>query len=30
MGHAHVNVLGRYTIALHEPIAQGAWRSLRT
>jgi len=23
-------VLGRYTFALHEPIAQGEWRPLRT
>jgi TnpA family transposase len=30
LGHAHLNVLGRYTFALHEPITQGAWRPLRT
>ncbi|MBC8162373.1 MAG: Tn3 family transposase [Roseiflexaceae bacterium] len=27
---AHLNVLGRYTFALHEPIARGEWRPLRT
>jgi hypothetical protein len=30
LGHAHLNVLGRYTFALREPIALGDWHPLRT
>ncbi|PDV98971.1 Tn3 family transposase [Candidatus Chloroploca asiatica] len=30
LGYAHINVLGRYTFALQEPIAQGAWHPLNT
>jgi TnpA family transposase len=30
LGHGHLNVLGRYTFALREPIAQGAWHPLCT
>jgi hypothetical protein len=30
LSFAHLNVLGRYTFTLHEPIARGEWRPLRT
>ena len=30
LGYAHLNVLGRYTFALSEPIAKGEWHPLRT
>jgi hypothetical protein len=30
LGYAHLNVLGRYTFALQEPIAKGEWHPLRT
>jgi hypothetical protein len=29
LGYAHLNVLGRYSFALREPIASGEWRPLR-
>ena len=30
LGYAHLNLLGRYTFALREPIAQGEWHPLNT
>ena len=30
LGYAHLNLLGRYTFALSEPIAQGEWHPLNT
>ena len=30
LSFAHLNVLGRYTFTLHEPIARGEWCPLRT
>jgi hypothetical protein len=29
LGHEHINVLGRYSFALADGIAQGEWRPLR-
>ncbi len=29
LGHEHINMLGRYTFALAEPLARGALRPLR-